>query len=77
MLGGGRETKESNIDLSVGIILQKKRGDYVKKQDVLAIIHANDLDKLEEAKHRLIKAYEIQKDLVINEPVIKDIIKYV
>lgn len=30
MLGGGRETKESEIDLSVGIVLKKKVGDYVR-----------------------------------------------
>ena len=31
LLGGGRETKESEIDLSVGILLEKKKGDAVKK----------------------------------------------
>ena len=29
ILGGGRETKESGIDLSVGLVLQKKTGDHV------------------------------------------------
>ena len=38
-LGGGRETKESAIDLSVGIILEKKNGDAVSDGEVLA----NDL----------------------------------
>ena len=28
ILGGGRETKESEIDLSVGLVLHKKKGDY-------------------------------------------------
>lgn len=40
-LGAGRATKESVIDLSVGIILNKKRGDKVSKGDVLAYIHSN------------------------------------
>ena len=31
ILGGGRETKESAIDLSVGLVLHKKVGDAVKK----------------------------------------------
>lgn len=35
-LGGGRETKESAIDLSVGIILEKKNGDAVSDGEVLA-----------------------------------------
>ena len=45
ILGGGRETKESEIDLSVGIILHKKVGDYVKKGEVIAEIHANSSEK--------------------------------
>lgn len=57
ILGGGRETKESVIDLSVGLVLHKKKGDYVKKGESLATIHANDLAKLENAKKRFLAAY--------------------
>ncbi|MDE5598844.1 MAG: pyrimidine-nucleoside phosphorylase, partial [Lachnospiraceae bacterium] len=57
ILGGGRETKISEIDLSVGLILHKKVGDYVKKGESLATIHANDVEKLEPAKKRFLKAY--------------------
>lgn len=56
MLGGGRETKESEIDLSVGLVLKKKVGDYVKKGDVLAAIYANDAGKLAAAASRFLKA---------------------
>ena len=45
ILGGGRETKESVIDLSVGILLKKKKGDYVKKGEPIAVLHANDEEK--------------------------------
>ena len=44
-LGAGRETKESSIDLSVGIVLNRKRGDKVKEEDLLATIHANNEEK--------------------------------
>ena len=37
-LGGGRKTKEEKIDPSVGIILNKKIGDDVKKGDVLCTL---------------------------------------
>lgn len=37
MLGAGRETKESTIDNSAGILVKKKTGEYVKKGDVLAV----------------------------------------
>ena len=70
ILGGGRETKESKIDLSVGVVLQKKVGDYVKKGEVLAMMHANDSSRLKEAKERFLRAYtfhdrpEPQKQLI-------------
>ena len=59
ILGGGRETKESEIDLSVGIILKKKVGDYVKEGDVLAYIYYNDEAKKDICRNRLLEAYEI------------------
>jgi pyrimidine-nucleoside phosphorylase len=40
-LGGGRATKDSVIDLSVGLVLHKKVGDRVDKGDSLATIHAS------------------------------------
>ncbi|MEI5991762.1 pyrimidine-nucleoside phosphorylase [Enterococcus termitis] len=40
-LGAGRETKEDDIDLAVGLILRKKVGDPVKKGDSLVTIFAN------------------------------------
>lgn len=42
LLGAGRATKESQIDLAVGIVLNKKVGDAVKKGESLMTIHAND-----------------------------------
>ena len=75
LLGGGRETKESEIDLSVGLILHKKHGDYINKGEVLATIHANDPDKLTAAKERLLAAYELSDSEVQKQPVIKAIIQ--
>lgn len=62
ILGGGRETKESEIDLSVGIVLEKKVGDYVKAGEPLAYIHANDKGKLAVAKERFYGAYTMSKE---------------
>ena len=59
ILGGGRETKESVIDLSVGIRLHKKLGDYVKQGESMATLYANDPKKLSEAKKRFLGAYVI------------------
>ena len=74
LLGGGRETKESEIDLTVGVVLNKKRGDKVKNGDVLATIHANDIKKLKQAKERLLNAYHIKKEEILKENIIKSII---
>ncbi len=74
LLGGGRETKDSEIDLTVGVVLNKKRGDRVEKGDVLATIHANDKEKLEQAKKHIIDAYRIADDTIAKESLIKKII---
>lgn len=59
VLGGGRETKESVIDLSVGLKIHKKLGDQVIKGESIATLYANDSNKLMEAKKRLLGAYVI------------------
>lgn len=41
MLGAGRATKESEIDLSAGILLHKKVGDAVQKGEPLLTLHTN------------------------------------
>ncbi|MBQ3423275.1 MAG: pyrimidine-nucleoside phosphorylase, partial [Romboutsia sp.] len=47
------------LDLSAGIILEKKVGDYVNEGDILAYMHFNKEDKFESAKERFINAYSI------------------
>ncbi|WP_068503127.1 pyrimidine-nucleoside phosphorylase [Paenibacillus kribbensis] len=44
LLGAGRATKESEIDLAVGLMLNKKVGDAVQKGESLVTIHANRED---------------------------------
>jgi len=75
ILGGGRETKESEIDLAVGFVLEKKVGDYVKQGDVLAYMHANDLEKAKAAEERFLKAYTISAEKPDACVMIKEIIK--
>lgn len=75
LLGGGRETKDSSIDLSVGIVLKKKKGDYVKKGEVLAEVYANDMQKMKNAIDRLGKAYILTKEKPLESPFIKGIVR--
>jgi pyrimidine-nucleoside phosphorylase len=58
LLGAGRATKESTIDLSVGLVLRKKIGDPVKKGESLVTIHSNT-ENIEEVKEKLQKNIRI------------------
>lgn len=75
MLGGGRETKESIIDLGVGIILAKKVGDYVEPGEAVATIYANDESNLEAAKIRLLEAYDFSVEKQDKNVLIKKVIR--
>ena len=75
ILGGGRETKADIIDLSVGLILCKKKGDYVEQGEPLAILHANDRNKFETAAKRYLNAVTISGQAPAKEPFIKQIIR--
>jgi pyrimidine-nucleoside phosphorylase len=69
-IGAGRETKESPIDYSVGILLVKKVGDKISKGDILAKVHINDMQKLEECKQKLIDAYDLSMEIPSSRPLI-------
>lgn len=74
LLGGGRETKESAIDLSVGLLLHKKKGDFVKEGESLATIYANDADRLKAAKECFAKVYAFSEKTVKRPVLIKGIV---
>lgn len=73
-LGGGRETKESEIDLSVGILINKKVGDSVRKGEKIATLYANDNAKLEAALSELEQSYSYSQTPVERPELIKTII---
>lgn len=74
LLGGGRENKDSVIDLAVGIVLQVKVGDEVRKGDVIARLYANDSAKLNAALERFDGAVRITGDKVTPKKLIKYIV---
>lgn len=51
-LGAGRATKESTIDLAVGLVLRKKVGDAVKKGESLVAIYSNR-EQIDDVKQKL------------------------
>lgn len=58
MLGAGRLTKDAEIDLAVGLIMNKKIGDKVIKGDSLVTIHSNSED-VSAVKEKIYEAYRI------------------
>ena len=75
ILGGGRETKESAIDLSVGIVLTKKVGSHVKAGEPLAYIHSNEEAKRLACEERLRKAFHIGDKVKKGGAIIHQILK--
>lgn len=75
ILGGGRETKESAIDLSVGIVLTKKVGSHVKEGEPLAYIHSNEEAKRLACEERLRKAFHIGDKVKKEGAIIHQILK--
>jgi len=74
VLGGGRETKESVIDLTVGICLDKHLGDCIEKGDRVAVLYGNDQKRLQDAKKRFVNAYTLSLVPPQKKPVIYEVI---
>lgn len=75
ILGGGRATKEDVIDLSVGVVLSKKKGDMVEKGETIATIYSNNADKAKEAECTVLDAYTIVPEYIEKDKLIKLIIE--
>jgi pyrimidine-nucleoside phosphorylase len=63
ILGAGRATKESEIDLAVGLVLHKKIGDEVKVGESIVTIHSNTED-VKSVKEKIYQAYEMSASQV-------------
>jgi pyrimidine-nucleoside phosphorylase len=74
-LGAGRAKKGDPIDLAVGIMVHHNVGDKIKKGQPLFTIHANEQQKLDAAKERLLGATSFNKEPVAPLPLFYDIVK--
>ena len=75
-LGGGRETLQDIIDMSAGIILNKKVGDKVEKGELLATLYTNkSKDVYEPIASDVLKTFEISKEAVPHQKVIIEVIE--
>jgi len=73
LLGAGRATKESTIDLSVGLVLRKKVGEQVKEGESLVTIHTNSED-ISEVREKLYQHIVISSEKVDAPTLIKRVI---
>lgn len=74
-LGAGRAAIDEKIDHYAGIILNKKVGDNVKTNEILATIHYNDASKKSSTIERLEKAFLICKNKPERKPLIIEALK--
>jgi pyrimidine-nucleoside phosphorylase len=58
-LGGGRRTKDDDIDHSVGVVCSAKRGQTVEAGQVLADVHARDEESATRAAEAVLGAYDV------------------
>ncbi len=75
ILGAGRETKEDIIDMSAGIILQKKTGEKIKQGDVLATLYTCKEDTLSNAEKKFLSAFTFSENEPEKQPLIYEILK--
>jgi len=73
-LGAGRETKDDTIDTDVGIVLNKKVGDKVEKDEVLAYVYNNKDDITDEVK-TILNAFDITEEYVEKPSLIVEIVE--
>ncbi|WP_010284388.1 pyrimidine-nucleoside phosphorylase [Bacillus timonensis] len=71
LLGAGRATKDSTIDLAVGLVLRKKIGDKVSKGESLVTIHSN-FEEIDEIKKKLLESITITQNAVTAPTLIID-----
>ncbi len=71
LLGAGRATKESTIDLAVGLLLRKKIGDSVKKGESLVTIYSNQ-ENIDDVKNKLYQSIKISSVRVTSPKLILD-----
>ncbi|MBE6072954.1 MAG: pyrimidine-nucleoside phosphorylase [Selenomonas ruminantium] len=70
ILGAGRETKDSDIDFSAGLVLHKKFGDAVKKGDSLVTLYTSKEASLQDAERLYRKAVVIGDTQPAKEPLV-------
>lgn len=76
LLGAGRNTKEDKIDLSAGICMCAKPGDFVKEGDVIARLYTTDKkDRFDAAAEQLLASTSFSNEPPAKRPLVLDIVE--
>ncbi|NCB31207.1 MAG: thymidine phosphorylase, partial [Clostridia bacterium] len=75
MLGAGRAKKDDVIDPAVGLVMHKRRGDYLAQGEPLATLYVNDETRLEEAAAMLRGAVSLSPESPAYAPMVYDVIQ--
>ena len=70
MLGAGRATKADTIDPAVGLVMKKRIGDYVRKDEPLCMIYSNDPAKTEDSAAMFLSAITISQNKPEHHPMV-------
>ncbi len=76
LVGAGRETKTSEIDLSAGIELHKKVGEQVEAGEALATIHHDGNRDIKSATKQVENAYSISTERIEQNPLIYGVVDH-
>ncbi len=75
LLGAGREDKNDIIDMSAGIVLKKKTGDYVQRGEVVATLHTSVMSKIPASEEKFLSSLSFTEDKISRKPLIYKTIK--
>ena len=74
-IGAGRLTKDDKIDPEAGIVINKKLGEQIKKGDIIAYVHTNRKEKVEEAVKDIQDSYITSSLFKKNSKAVLEVIK--
>ena len=73
-IGGGRVTKESDVDHGVGVVLHKKVGDYVEAGEAIATVYARTIEESLMGADLVNDCIELSETPVAAKPFIRAIV---
>ncbi|NLW17630.1 MAG: thymidine phosphorylase [Firmicutes bacterium] len=74
-LGAGRTKKDGKIDKAAGIVLLKKREDWVEEGEALAVLHGAKQELLQAVAPEALSAWQLSLEPVEKRPLIAEILR--